>query len=104
MSVGLTPRPRNGLSCSQHPDQLTSTDHAWAKRLESRSGGVPWPRPLQWAWEARIMHVVYPVCCGIDVPQAQLTACLRRVSPEGQITTERRDCGTTYQELLVCSD
>jgi len=50
------------------------------------------------------MQVVYPVCCGIDVHQAQLTACLRRVSPEGQITTERRDFGTTYAELLALSD
>jgi len=40
------------------------------------------------------MQVVHPVCCGIDIHQAQLTACLRRVSPEGQITTERRDLGT----------
>jgi transposase len=50
------------------------------------------------------MQVVYPVCCGIDVHQAQLTACLRRVSPEGQITTELRECGTTYPELLALSD
>ena len=50
------------------------------------------------------MQVVYPVCCGIDVHQAQLTACLRRVSPEGQITTERRDFRTTYAELLALRD
>src|ERR671926_415021 len=50
------------------------------------------------------MQVVHPVCCGIDVHQAQLTACLRRVSPAGQITTERRDLGTTYAELLALSD
>ena len=50
------------------------------------------------------MQVVYPVCWGIDVHQAQLTACLRRVSPEGQIATERRDFGTTYAELLALSD
>src|SRR6516165_1753733 len=50
------------------------------------------------------MQVVYPVCCGIEVHQAQLTACLRRVSPEGQITTERRDFRTTYAELLALRD
>ena len=50
------------------------------------------------------MHVVYPVCCGLDVHQAQLTACLRCVSPEGQITLERREFGTTYGELLALSD
>ena len=32
------------------------------------------------------MQVVYPVCCGIDVHQAQLTACLRQVDGEGHVT------------------
>ena len=34
------------------------------------------------------MQVIHAVCCGIDVHSAQLTACLRRVSEEGQIPTE----------------
>ena len=46
------------------------------------------------------MQVVHPVCCGIDVHQAQLTACLRCVSPEGQVTTERQVFGTTYAVAL----
>jgi hypothetical protein len=33
-------------------------------------------------------HVIHPVCGGIDGHAAQLTACLRRVSEDGQITTE----------------
>jgi transposase len=45
------------------------------------------------------MQVIHPVCCGIDVHAAQLTACLRRVSDEGQITTEWVECGPTYREL-----
>src|SRR5262245_39433567 len=48
------------------------------------------------------MQVLHPVCCGIDVHAAQLTACLRRVSDDGQITTELVDCGTTYRELIAC--
>jgi hypothetical protein len=40
--------------------------------------------------EATAMHVVHPVCCGIDGHQAQLAACLRRVNEAGQITTELR--------------
>jgi hypothetical protein len=32
------------------------------------------------------MQVIHPVCCGIDVHAAQLTACLRRVSDDDQIT------------------
>jgi hypothetical protein len=34
------------------------------------------------------MQVIHPVCCGIDCHQAQLTVCLRRVSEDGQITTQ----------------
>jgi transposase len=47
------------------------------------------------------MQVLHPVCCGIDVHAAQLTACLRRVSDDGQITTELVDCGTTYRDLIA---
>ena len=47
------------------------------------------------------MHVVHPVCCGIDGHPAQLSACLRRVSDEGTIHTEWRDFGTTYDQLLA---
>src|SRR5262245_8513739 len=47
------------------------------------------------------MQVLHPVCCGIDVHSAQLTACLRRVSDDGQITTELVDCGTTYRALIA---
>ena len=50
------------------------------------------------------MHVVSPVCCGLDVHQAQRTACLRCVSPEGQMTLERREFGTPYGGLLARSD
>jgi hypothetical protein len=34
------------------------------------------------------MQVIHAVCCGIDVHSAQLTACLRQVSEDGQSTTE----------------
>jgi transposase len=50
------------------------------------------------------MQVVYPICCGIDVHQAQLTACLRRVTPEGQVTQEVREFATTYPALLALLD
>ena len=45
------------------------------------------------------MQVIHAVCCGIDVHAAQLTACLRRVSEAGGITTEVVDYGTTYRVL-----
>jgi hypothetical protein len=45
------------------------------------------------------MPVIHPVCGGIDVHAAPLTACRRRVSEDGQITTELVNCGTTSREL-----
>jgi transposase len=50
------------------------------------------------------MQVVHPVCCGLDVHQATLTACVRRVSDDGQSTTALREFGTTYAALLALSD
>ena len=46
------------------------------------------------------MQVVYPVCCGIDVHQAQLTACLRQVDAAGHVTQEIQEFGTTLSALL----
>jgi hypothetical protein len=45
--------------------------------------------------------VLHSVCGGIDVHAAQLTACLRRVSDDGQITTELVDGGTTSRALIA---
>ena len=59
---------------------------------------------LPHAREGETMQVVYPVCCGLDVHQATLTACLRCMSEEGQITTEVREYGTTFRDLLALSD
>jgi hypothetical protein len=47
------------------------------------------------------MHVVHPVCCGIDGQAAPLTACLRRVGADGTIRTAWRDFGTTDDQLLA---
>jgi hypothetical protein len=55
---------------------------------------------LPYAWEGDTMQVVHPVCCGLDVHQATLTACLRRMSDDGQITSEVREYGTTFRDLL----
>ena len=50
------------------------------------------------------MEVVHPICCGIDVHQTQLTACLRRVTEDGQVTQEVREFATTYPALLALLD
>jgi hypothetical protein len=50
------------------------------------------------------MPVVHPICGGIDVHQAPLTACLRQVSEDGQVTQEVREFATTYAALLAWLD
>jgi hypothetical protein len=82
------------------PRHVDPHDHAWEKRPWSRE---PW-RPCHGfphVQERRPLHVIHPVCCGIDGHSAQLTACLRRVSDDGQGTTELVDCGTTSRALIA---
>jgi transposase len=50
------------------------------------------------------MQVVHPVCCGIDVHQARLTACLRSVEGDSQVTQEVREFATTYSALLALTE
>jgi hypothetical protein len=50
------------------------------------------------------MQVVHPLCCGIDVHQTCVTACLRRVHEDSQVTTEVREFATTYDALLALSE
>jgi hypothetical protein len=45
------------------------------------------------------MHVMHSVCCGSDVHQAHLTACLRGVEGDGQVTQDVREFSTTYSAL-----
>jgi transposase len=47
--------------------------------------------------------VVHPICCGIDVHQAQLTACLCRVDADGPVTQEVREFATTDDAVLTLS-
>jgi hypothetical protein len=50
------------------------------------------------------MQVVHPICCGIDVHQAQLTACLRHMDMEGHVTQEVQEFATTSAALLALLD
>jgi len=50
------------------------------------------------------MQVVHSVCCGIDIHQARLTACLRQVDTTGQVTQDVREFATTYGALLALLD
>jgi len=45
------------------------------------------------------MEIVHPICCGLDVHQASISACLRTVTPEGMIKLENRVFDTTMRGL-----
>jgi transposase len=51
----------------------------------------------------KAMETIYPVCCGLDVHQASLWACLRRVAADGTITIEKRQFDTTVNGLTQLS-
>ena len=45
------------------------------------------------------MEVMYPICCGLDVHQAQVTACLRKAKGN-KVTIKRAEFSTTTDGLL----
>ncbi len=45
------------------------------------------------------METRYPVCCGLDVHQASVSACLRRVADDGTASTQDNEFSTTVQGL-----
>src|SRR5260370_35601035 len=50
------------------------------------------------------MDVLYPVCCGLDVHKASVTACLRSPGDGARRRQEVRTFGTTTRELLRLVD
>jgi transposase len=50
------------------------------------------------------MEVVYPRCCGLDVHQKSVTACLLTVAPSGERQKELRTFGTMTDDLLALAD
>lgn len=49
------------------------------------------------------METVHSLCCGLDVHQASVAACLRRVAADGTVSTEQRTFDTTVQGLCELS-
>jgi transposase len=45
------------------------------------------------------METIHPICCGLDVHQAGVTACLRRVTAENSVSLEKREFSTTVRGL-----
>ena len=50
------------------------------------------------------MDVLYQACCGLDVHQATVAACVRRPGPQGRRSHEVRTFGTTTAQLLELVD
>jgi transposase len=50
------------------------------------------------------MDVLYPCCCGLDVHQKTVVACLVTTQPSGHPDKALRTFGTMTQELLALAD
>jgi transposase len=50
------------------------------------------------------MQVVYPRCCGLDVHQKSVTACVMLTEAEGRVQTTVRTVSTMTADLLVLDD
>jgi transposase len=50
------------------------------------------------------MDVLYRCCAGLDVHKKTVVACVRRVSPGGQVDVQVRTFGTTTAQLLALGD
>ena len=50
------------------------------------------------------MDVLYEACCGLDVHQATVVACVRRAGPRGRRGAEVRTFGATTGQLLELAD
>jgi len=50
------------------------------------------------------METIHSVCCGLDVHQASVSACLRRVATDGTVSIEKRQFSTTVRGLTELSD
>jgi transposase len=49
------------------------------------------------------METIYPICCGLDVHQASVSACLRRMVEDNTIDVENKEFSTTVKGLTQLS-
>jgi hypothetical protein len=102
--VWVIPRKFIGSSGLRHPDQLSVVDHAWGLRTHRRSPVIPYHCGSERRWGGEARPVVYPVCCGINVHHARLTACLRCLGGNGHVTQDVRELATTYSVLSALTE
>jgi hypothetical protein len=57
-----------------------------------------------WDREGTAMQVVYTHCCGLDVHQKTVVACVLLTQASGQVTREVRVCGTMTADLLALNE
>ena len=54
--------------------------------------------------DREILSIVNPVCCGLDVHKAKISACLITVDGAGELQYEIREYSTFTRELLKLRD
>ena len=89
------------MGCAEHAHQFLIIQDAHADRLSLTS-----PRYQQVG--GTTMEIVYARCCGLDVHQRTVVACLlipgAERQPTSQPTKEIRTFGTMTNDLLALSD
>ena len=50
------------------------------------------------------MEIVHDRCAGLDVHKKTVVACIRRIGPDGSVTSEVRTFGTMTADLLALAD
>src|SRR5215207_6961199 len=92
-----------GARLEDDPGWSFGTAHCCASRAARWGNSSTRDHPLD-AAEERAMEVVYETCCGLDVHQATVVACVRRWGERRRRTGEVRTFGTTTKELLGLVD
>jgi transposase len=50
------------------------------------------------------MEILHACCAGLDVHKKTVVACIRKVGPDGAVSSQVRTFGTMTAELLALSD
>src|SRR5262245_39138584 len=91
------------LSGAVEPARESGPDRPWSPTLSLRArvaeSQIWWRSPRVGNDGRSIMDVVFPACCGIDVHQKSLVACVRRIEPGGHVRKELRTFATTTAAL-----
>src|SRR5262249_22249182 len=82
------------------PARGSTQGSIWEQRTPSRRHS----RHPCWSKGRLAMQVLYPCCCGIDVANKFVVACLLTTADDGTVRKETRTFGTMTLDLLVLLD